>query len=516
MVRASSGLARSRAGALGFVLAWVAAVVALGLRYHLMGDGDAEADFFGAYVVQARGVLDGHLIIDPFRGPLYPITLALAGRVLSVFGAGLFETGIVLSALGAGVTLLLFRHLLGRIFGPGTALVGMLLLATNPVFVRYSYTAGTDMFFVMLAVAAVTVTLAGERFSWRRAVAAGAVFALAYLTRYAALALVAGACVAVLLCNVWTLAWKRRVAAAAVMTAAFALLITPWGIYRQVEKGSFFYSENHVNVLYSLLPPGSDTDRITGANVERFHNVFDVLAFAPATFARQLPGRAWHQLASDASSSVPWPVMVLAIAGVATLFLRRPARRETGWYLIALSFFAVLLLVFYNRRFGLFLIPAYVTLAVRGAAAIGTARRSLLAALTAVAVVAVGFSVRATVDANRVWIHGGDPTVRAMGEWFRANVPSHMQGGRVVARKPAFAYFAGLEPVPLPVLGSHQELLEYLERHDANYLFFSYIALRTRPQLAYLADVGRAHPGLERLTVTPTAVLYRVEAPARR
>jgi hypothetical protein len=106
---------------------------------------------------------------------------------------------------------------------------------------------------------------------------------------------------------------------------------------------------------------------------------------------------------------------------------------------------------------------------------------------------------------------GGDLRVRTMAEWFVDNVPAHLRGTRVVARKPEFAYFAGLEPVSLPVLGSHRELLHYLDAQDADYLFFSYVAAATRPQLSYLLDAKRPVPGLRLVVTGKAASLYHVD-----
>lgn len=504
-------MAAAPSTALVVVLVYTLTIAALGLRYHVMGDGDAEADFFGAYVVQARAFLDGHVIIDAFRGPIYPMVLAIAGRALSVFGAGLFETGIVLSALAAGGALLLIRRFLEPILGGAPALAAMLLVACNPVFVRYSYTAGTDMFFVLLAMAAVTAALRVPAFSWRRPFFAAVLLALAYLTRYNAVALLAGVCLAVVPVNAWSLSWRRRLAAAAALLALFAVLITPWGLYRLAEKGSFFYSENHMNVLYSLLPEGSDTGRIFGADLSRYHSVFDVIAAAPGLFLGQLPERIARELAPG--MLLPWVLAAAAVPGLASLLARRPSRQEASWYLVALCVFATMLLVFYNPRFGLFLVPVYATLAVRWIRALPSrwsGRVAVKGAAVAVVIVTITGSAVPAVTYNRATIRGGDPRVREMGEWFRATVPAHMRGERVAARKPAFSYFAGLEPVPLPVLETHAELMTYLQEQDADYLFFSYIALATRPGLAYLAESVERHPGLEPVRVTPVAILYRV------
>lgn len=498
----------------GFAVAAAYLIVLLiaGLRMHVMSDGDSESDFFGAYVVQARSFLAGDVVIDAYRGPLYPIALGLFGVVLAPLGAGLFETGIFLSAVSAAVTLLLFHMLAARALGTRIAILGTLLIAANPIFVRYSYTTGTDMFFVALAYGAVVLTLSTDRLQWRRAAVVGVVLGLAYLTRYNGAVLLAAALLAVVVVNVWRSDWKRRLIAAGVVVATFALVITPWGWYRLSKKGDFFYDRNHMNVAYSLLPEGTSTDHVYGVDISGFDSIVDVIVAFPGQLLGQLPTRGYAQFVNDMGRVIHWPLGFFVIVGLLSLFVVRPTRRETAYYVFALCFFSVLLMVFYGERFGLFLIPAYAMLGARAVLRLPERVEDRLLArvsiLAAAALIVVGLWT--SVDYNRGRIQGGDIEIRQMGEWF---VENQLPGGVVAARKPVFAYFAGLEPIPLPMLESHDDLLDYLNRHDADYLLFSYVAARTRLELGHLVDYKVKHPGLEAVAVTPKAILYRVERP---
>src|SRR5437773_2540588 len=77
--------------------------------------------------------------------------------------------------------------LLRRRGGTRLALLTALLLATNPYFVRYGYTASTDALALALQAATLALLLGGT--GRRAAAAAGLVAALAFLTRYSAITL---------------------------------------------------------------------------------------------------------------------------------------------------------------------------------------------------------------------------------------------------------------------------------------------------------------------------------------
>ena len=70
-------------------VAYVLVIATVALRVHLMSDGVAETDFMAAYVKEARAFLDGRVVVDAFRGPVYPMALALTYVPLNtIFGAG--------------------------------------------------------------------------------------------------------------------------------------------------------------------------------------------------------------------------------------------------------------------------------------------------------------------------------------------------------------------------------------------------------------------------------------------
>ena len=66
---------------------------------------------------------------------------------------------------------------------------------------------------------------------------------------------------------------------------------------------------------------------------------------------------------------VGWQLGVFVILGLFLLIISNPLKswkeQETGYYIVNLFFFALLLVVFYSERFSLFLIPFYAVIAVQ-------------------------------------------------------------------------------------------------------------------------------------------------------
>lgn len=497
--------------------AYVVVAVVVGLRFHVMADGQSGADFLGSYVTQARSFLGGAVAVDPYRGPLYPIILGLLHLVTRSFGAGLFETGIVLSALSAGVVLFVTFELLKSLFAFQTALVVIGLLVTNPVFVRYSYTTGNDMFFAAMATLTVFILLRPGELRWPWVVAAGTMSALAYLTRYNGVAILVAVVATVALVNIWRLRWRSRMLASLVLALCFLACITPWGLFCKQKVGHFFYNRNYENIAYGFYLEEGYADRFAAEHAGEFNSFADVVAYDPARFFGALPTLAYGQLTGIMGRVLTWPVGIVALLGTVFLFIRPPDRRQLAYYLTCVPFAGVLLLVFFAERFTLFLIPMLLALAVEGlrhaATYIKSKKRTRLV-FAACAVAMIGYGVVATAIYNKPRLKGGSIAFRQLGEWFTKTVPAHQRGSVVAARKPHFGYFAGLKTVDIPIANSYEELMRYLHERDADYLFFSTVAAQMREELAYLSvvrDPKQAPPGLTLMAATSVGALYKIE-----
>src|SRR5262249_33658967 len=139
----------------------------------------------------------------------------------------LFTAAKLISVTAACGTLASWLLLLERRAGAALGLWAVVLLAINSQFVRYGFSATTDMLAICLA-AACLFALLGARGRLAPLVS-GALGGLATLTRYNALGLLPAG----LLCIAWpgavALGSRRRMGL--LFAAGFALVAAPWLIY---------------------------------------------------------------------------------------------------------------------------------------------------------------------------------------------------------------------------------------------------------------------------------------------
>lgn len=221
----------------------------MGLKYHVVGDYGIETDFFWSYVPEARNMLQGHILIEDFRGPGYPALLALISLVTS----DLFHGGIILATLAAAVTLYFAFCLLRNLLRSDVAFLGTFLVAVNPTFNQYTYSAGTDMVFNAFATASAFFLFGRQRYQRASVIASAVLAGAAYLIRYNGIFVVAAVPAVFLLVNPYNQSRREQLLASGLFLGAFFLTIAPWGIYCLIEKGSFFYNKNYLNIAYEMF-----------------------------------------------------------------------------------------------------------------------------------------------------------------------------------------------------------------------------------------------------------------------
>src|SRR5262245_31786430 len=203
-----------------------AALLAVALFAHPVGDYHAESDFYGGYADGARAIEHGR--IDPARypvvGPVYECVLALVGFT----PLDLFLLAKLLSVLAAIVAMAGSAALVGRRApgaGAGALFAAWLpvLLAVNPTFFRYGYSATNDM--LALALASFALLLLFGRPG--AAIPAGAIAALAALTRYSMAVLLPAAALAL---AIWPLG-RPRVREIVPYALGFMLVAAPWTVF---------------------------------------------------------------------------------------------------------------------------------------------------------------------------------------------------------------------------------------------------------------------------------------------
>ena len=484
-----------------------AALLAMVLGPHRIGDYMTETDFYGQYAQGARLLQQGHL--EPARygvvGPGYEVALALAGLLVR----NLFLAAGLLSVASSALALLLWSALLRRRADARVGLGAALFIATNATFFRYGYSVTTDAFALALQAAALYVLLA--RPGARAAAWAGALAALAFLTRYNAGVLLPAGLVAIAAGGT---PQEKRGRAALLFAAGFLLPVAPWVLY-SLARGAGFTSQLHHNIAYEVFAraKGIPWDTYQRTMQPRFHDLGDVIARDPGAVAGRMLFNVFDHLRQDARTLLGWPLALCAALGLGLGFadgtLRRLGPLVPAWALL----FLALVPAFYSERYSLALLPYYAAAAAlffaspRFALVFVPLRRAWLKPALALLPLAFGISAAVRVQARvldqlPLEVLTAARTLRSLA----------LPGDRVIARKAHVAFHSGTTAVPFPFVGTLPELAAYARAQGARWLYFSWPEAETRPEFWYLLDTTAVVPGLTPRCVTARhpAVLYEI------
>jgi hypothetical protein len=506
----SSASATRITTALAWVLAAALAValLAVALGPHRIGDYSTETDFYGAYADGARMIQRGTL--DPTRygviGPGYEVALALAGLV----ARDLFLAAELLSVASAVATLLLWFGLLARRAGARLALLATLVIATNPHFFRFGYTASTDALALALQAGALALLLV--RPGARAAAAAGVVAAAAFLTRYTAIVLLpVGVIVAAAGGRPAASRASRRREALA-FAAGFLVPVGAWLAWALAHGAGFAFQLHH-NLAYEVFARarGIGWDAYQRDLQPQFGSLWDVIARDPPAVARRLAINVVSHLRDDARVLLGGPIAACAALGLALAAATGGLRRAWPLALAGTLAFLAFLPVFHSERYSLALLPFYAAAAAaffaspRFALVLGgrVSLKLLLAALP------LGLAVVASVDLQRRILAQQPTEALEAAETLRSLA---RPGERVIARKPHAAALAGLVPVGFPFADSLGDLAALARRERARWLFFGFPEAEARPAFRHLLDTTGVVPGLtaRRVTSPRPSVLYEI------
>lgn len=491
--------------------AFAAVAIAIAAGPHRVGDVFTETDFYGGYGPGARLVQHGHL--DPSRygvvGPVYELVLAAAGFVVR----DLFVAAEAISIAAAVAALLLWRQIVAARAGALPALVATLLLATHGQFLHYAYSATTDSLALGLEAAALAALLAGGA-RGTRPLLAGVLSGLAFLTRYTLVVLLPAGLVTLL--AGWTGGPVRRRRDAMLFAAGFLVPAGAWIAY-SLASGAQFHFQLHHNVAYEVFARsrGISWDAYANTMQPQFPTPWSVLARDPGRVVAHMAGNVFDHLRRDAGALAGPAFALAAVAGLA-LGARDGAlaRLRPVWLAAGLVFLA-LVPAFYSERYSLALLPAWAALAAlaftspRFALALdaGGGRRVWLAPLLAAVVL-----VPAAVDSRRVQERALAQLPHEAAQLARATRALLTPADRVIARKPHFAFYAGVQPVAFPYADSLPQLAAAARAQGARWIYFSWPEAEMRPRFVWMLDTTAHVPGLlpRAVSANGLAVLYEI------
>src|SRR5262245_9098432 len=420
------------------------ALLAIALGPHPIGDYYAESDFYGGYAAGAQLIQHGRL--DPARygvvGPVYEIVLAAVGLLTR----NLFVAATTISILSAVAALLLWFAMLRKLAGDAAALTVAALLAVNSTFFRYGYSVTTDMLALALAAAALAMVILPR---WRWApLGAGALCAVAALTRYSAIALLPGALAFYL--------WRPspdgppRARATVRFLAGFAVIAVPWLILA-VRSGTAPGGMLFHDIAYDIYASARGQ---TWADYQTrlqpgFHSLIDVATRDPAAVLRREGGDPLSHLPADAKALLGWPAAALCLAGLFIVLLEGTWRRLATLAPFALCSYLALVPAFYSARYALALAPYELALAGAFVASPWLGRHARLGPLPLTYVAAalvLTISLAANIKAQRAVLETVPREVIPVARVLRQDAGT---GARVMATKPQIAFESNAEFTPM-------------------------------------------------------------------
>jgi hypothetical protein len=454
-----------------------------------VADTDLETDFFLEIVVSAQRVILGDFSVAnfPYKGPVYPLLLLPVRLVVGNW----YDAAVILSVVAGGACLILCERLVRRLWGHTLAIAVLVYLSVQRDFVTLLHRANSDMVFLALVLAAILALLTSVRTRKRLAIA-GALGALAFLTRYNGVFLPL-ASVPVLLLLPRDASIRTRLVALAAYCVGFLAVTGPWFAKNLLETGMLLKTRNIENVVYAVYGQGYP---------RKFTGFSEVVTHDPGRFAAEFTRSLLEHAKGDAVELLGLPMAVLVALGILTLFVRRPSREQAAMLWLSLACFVVLGLVFYATRFSLFLVIPYAVLAflplqlLLGFAWSGRVKWVLrgLVALVFVGVCAHQ-TWRAFAEERRIYKRR--PLFVLPTSAFLARDAATSGKKVVAARKGLMAYYSGLQHITYPAtLATLEDLLTFVKDRGVDYVVLSSIEFALMPDMRGIC-LMRDIPGLK-------------------
>lgn len=496
-------------------------VLYFALTYHKIGDYGVETDFYEGMVYEAKEFLKGNLIIEGYKGPLYPIVLGILGFLFGNF----FTIGILICVISAAVFLYFSFKTLEKIFDFDVALGSILLILTNAIFIQYSYSAGTDLFFCALAIISIYFLLKGDYLKTSYIFLSGFLASLAFLTRTNGLFLPAAAFVSFLIFKFSSRKYSVLIKHSLIYLAGFALLNIPWSIYKYIKTGDFFYDRNYTNTAWELYGKGKMSwDYWQSVESLKFKSFSDVIFRDPIYFVQEILIKNFYEnFISDLEKLLSLPFAIALVIGIIFLFRRKYLKNQAFYFVNIFFAFVVLLPAFYSERFSLFLLVGYsaiVMLFLTHTSIRNLKFGSIELGQVLFAVIFL-WSMVEGIKYNSKQINIGPQEILAISEQVPESIKT--ESNLVVARKPHIAYYLNMRYWKFPYVTTYDSLISWMKSINANYFFVSAFEVNTLlsytnnryEQEKFYSLINPEIPKREfevvTYTIDPPSVLYRLK-----
>ncbi len=479
-------------------------------RYHTIGDMGVETDFYVELVPQAQKLLAGIFSPENYgaKGPVYSLLLA----AFTLVAGDYFIAGLIINLVSGAAFIVALYFLIVELFNRLTASLVIVAVTANAMFLSYTYQAASDLSFMALCALSMLFLIRGTS---TRGLVLSAVFgAAAFLNRYNGAFIIAGSLV-------WIAfqedALKIRLKRAVLWLAVFVGVGLPWYIPNAIVMGSPVHNNNYMNVMLEYYGNVSDTDSYetwTKALPEDFESLSDIIFYDPVYFVKHSTENICNHFISDMRLLTGWPLAIFIVPGLILIFFAGLDRRKLAFFSFGAFYFLILVLVFYNSRFSLFLLVFYLPIAIwpftsdRAADWLSELSFPGSAAFFVVTLIMLVMAFSSVTGIMK----SQPPFLEELKELGVAldSIESD-KSKKLAARKPHTAYFAGLEAVMFPAdVMTVDDLVGWLKVNHVDYVLYSGIEAKIRPSVEELLSIDKPHPGLVYVTHNRFGVIYKV------
>ena len=492
-----------------------------------IGDYGVETDFYVAYVHQAKELLNGNFIVDQYRGPVYQLFLAVTGFL---FRYDYFSAGKFLNVMSASITLYFTSKIVGSIFNREGAFITVLLVAVNQIFLKYSYTAGTDMLFLAFYTSSLYFILKNDELNFKNLLVAGVLSGLAYLTRYTGISLIVFV-VLVFLMHFYkkfniTHSFKKSFPAKSLTYYLIPVLILSsiWGIISYQKTGYFINNMNFQNTALTVYKPENmSNDEWIHKHQNTFNSMRDVVFKELGTFAKKIFLNNFPlYFAKDMSRLLPKYLGILAVFGLIVFIIKLKSQNllEKYFLLASLIFYFQILLIFYSERFSLPLLPFYCFLIVKLFSYDFLQRFnfniSKLRFYGIILFLLIIFNLTNSIIAVKTDINSGPKEILSVKDWSEKNYYKELSGKLIMARKPHIAYYLDMKLSVTPYLENYNDFVQNIKNRNIDYVYVSereaeYLTNQNLKQVLLNYNVPPEELEVITKTMNPIAILYKVK-----
>lgn len=485
-------------------------------RTHTFGTYATETDFYHFYAPDAEKIGAGQFPENTYQAPGYPLAILLVSKITG----DLFVAGKWISITSAALIVLLTFHLMARLFGYWVGIGAAMIVTVSGQLPQFAIQATTDVFFLMLCLAALSV-FTNERIAahWR-VILTAVITSLAYLTRYNGLFLLAACIFGIVVLDLFNRRLRQRFTLAAIFIAVFLIAASPWLYYNYKHRGSPFYNTNYLNMatfFYSELSGGRINQDGTRELSNVFHSFGEMLSYNPKQIIGRYPGNLYDCLKRSITTNLvsPW-VGWLAVVGVILALIERRSKAVLLLLSAGVIFFLLMALNHWEARYYFFITPVYAGLAVYAVCrplelmrARGWLNARAFALIPAALVLMLWWTSFnfARQDVAR-FLATQQTEIVSASDYLKSQ---QMSGARILSRKPNIPYLARQEWVFFPRVKTLDELRVWLKANPVDYITYGSSELSARRDLAVLKDPHAAPPWLKPVWVsqTPPFVLYK-------